>query len=123
MSFPIMRKFVSSLAFLAFAAGSVNAQTAVPLPFPEGVPANCQSPQALFQMMHDIQLTVGNRIGLQLVDLRDPKTIKIDGASGLWECQVVTVWSAGPNVLGVFKVYRNAIGKSVYYWNGLRNVP
>ncbi|KDB01890.1 hypothetical protein U879_20125 [Defluviimonas sp. 20V17] len=73
--------------------------------------------------MHDIQLTVGNRIGLQLVDLRNPKTIRIDGSKGFWECQVVTVWSAGPKVLGDFKVYRNAIGKEVYSWDGLRAVP
>ena len=123
MPFPFRSEITVLILVVAAQIGPANAQSAVPLPFPEGIPANCQSPMAMYQMMHDIQMTVGDRLGLQLVDLRDSKTIKIDGASGLWECEVVTVWSAGPDILGVFKVYRNAIEQEVYYWNGLRSLP
>lgn len=84
------------------------------------MPASCDSPMALSQMMEAIQQDVGDRIGDQLVDIRNPHTlyIKPDGYS----CRIVTVWGQGKAVEGIFKLYRNAVGRIVYSWNGQRTV-
>lgn len=61
-----------------------------------------------------------NRIGDQLVDLRDFQTILLK--PGNWSCRVTTVWGRNPAVRGVFHAYKNAMGNRVYSWNGEKEV-
>jgi len=85
------------------------------------IPASCDAPLALQQMMTALQEDVGDRINDQIVNILAPKTIYIkpDG----YECQIVTVWGQSPPVLGLFKRYVNAVGKTVYSWDGEKQVP
>lgn len=87
---------------------------------PDTTPGACDAPMAIHMMMAGLQEDVGNRIGDQLVDIRNIKTVSLK--PGNWSCRITTVWGQHLAVRGVFHAYKNALGNRVYSWNGEQEV-